>query len=47
MGFSPAPGRDFRSGNRTLFAKARAGKMSQVSSSMSADCGSELIKLAW
>ena len=30
-----APGRDFRSGNRTLFAKARAGKMGQVSSSMS------------
>ena len=30
-----APGRDFRSGNRTLFAKARAGKMSQVSFSMS------------
>ncbi len=30
-----APGRDFRSGNRTLFAKARAGKMGQVSFSMS------------
>ncbi len=30
-----APGRDFRSGNRTLFARARAGKMGQVSSSMS------------
>ncbi len=28
-------GRDFRSGNRTLFAKARAGKMGQVSFSMS------------
>ena len=30
-----ASGRDFHSGNRTLFAKARAGKMGQVSSSMS------------
>ncbi len=30
-----ASGRDFRSGNRTIFAKARAGKMGQVSSSMS------------